>query len=258
MMSRTPYIGITDFFTSEEVTRMFRIVKDRNIRRKLMVGVMMSYKTLHDLPTKWKNAFPKKERVADIFYSDEAYNCLHYADYTIDPQLSNSLALALSYGGIGIHAVQLDMIWPDPGQVASGVHASRKNLEVILQLNTDALNEVNNDPDNLAARLADYEGVIHRVLLDKSGGKGQGMCAALLEPFLDTLSAKTPWLSLGVAGGLGPKTMHLLGNLPSFCPNLSIDAQGQLRPSASALDPIDWSMAADYLEQALDIFEYVD
>jgi len=36
---------------------------------------------------------------------------------------------------------------------------------------------------------------------------------------------------------------------------MSIDAQGQLRPSKSALDPIDWSMAEEYLIKALQVLK---
>lgn len=252
-----PYIGITDFTSAEQVKSMLAVFsanKKDTTNRQLMVGVMMSYKTLHGLPTKWTNAFPQKETIANIFYSDDAYNCLHYADYENDPFLRDSLARAISYGGIGIHAVQLDMVWPDPGHVASGVHASRKQLEVILQLNTNALTEVGDDPEALVERLVDYEGVIHRVLLDKSMGRGRGMDADGLKPFLEALSVRVPWLSLGVAGGLGPKTIHLLKDLPAKYPGLSIDAQGQLRPSGSALDPIDWNMATEYIFKAVAIF----
>ncbi len=255
MTDRAPYIGITDFFHAEEVQQMLSIFERHQTKYKLMVGVMMSYKTLHGQPTKWTDAFPKKETIAEIFCSDDAYNCLHYADYSYDPELWNNLTRAISYGGMGIHALQLDMIWPEPNAIWKAVHASRRQIEVILQLNTNALEEVGNSPEDLVKRLADYEGILHRVLLDKSMGRGQGMDANALRPFLDALSKETPWLSLGVAGGLGPKTMHLLGDLPNSYPNLSIDAQGQLRPSGSALDPIDWDMASEYLKKALIVLD---
>jgi hypothetical protein len=38
-------------------------------------------------------------------------------------------------------------------------------------------------------------------------------------------------------------------------PRVSIDAQGKLRPSGDAHDPIDWEMAAEYLKQALVMFQ---
>ena len=248
-----PYMGITDFTNFEQVQEMstvFSAHRPQESNRVLHVGVMMSHKTLHGIPSKWQNAFPPKEKIASIFSSDEVYNCLHYADYDNNPDLWKSLATAISYGGIGIHALQLDMIWPNPSEVANGVHTSRKQIEVILQIGKNALEEVGNDPQRVVERLGDYEGVIHRVLLDKSMGKGLGMDADGLIPFARAIRESFPTLGIGAAGGLGPETIQLVEPLVAVFPDLSIDAQGRLRPSGNALDPIDWSMARDYLAKA--------
>ena len=146
------------------------------------------------------------------------------------------------------------MIWPDPGQIAEGIHRSRKQIEIILQIGKNALEEANNDPEAVVEKLVDYEDVIHRVLLDKSMGKGLGMDAAALMPFARAIRENFPSLGLGAAGGLGPETMHLVAPLVRMFPDISIDAQGRLRPSGSALDPIDWSMASAYLIKTLPIF----
>jgi len=249
-----PYIGITDFMTFEQVRKMLAVFKThlrQGSQRLLHVGVMMSYKTLHGIETKWSKAFPAKEAIVDIFTSDDVYNCLHYADYDHNSDLGNTLARAISHGGIGINAMQLDMIWPDPGQVAHGVHTSRRHIEVILQVGKNAIEEANDDPRVVVQRLEDYEGVIHRVLLDKSMGRGLGMDATALLPFARAIKERFPDLGLTVAGGLGPNTMYLVEPLVSEFPDLSIDAQGKLRPSGNALDPVDWDMAGEYLAKAL-------
>ena len=253
-----PYIGITDFMTFEQVQAMLKVFKahsPQGSNRLLHVGVMMSYKTLNDIETKWSKAFPAKEAIASIFGSDDVYNCLHYADYDHNSDLGNTLARVISYGGIGINAMQLDMPWPDPGQVAHGVHTSRKHIEVILQVGKNAIEEANDDPQTVVRRLEDYEGVIHRVLLDKSMGRGLGMDAVALLPFAHAIKERFPDLGLTVAGGLGPNTMSLVEPLVAEIPNLSIDAQGKLRPSGNALDPIDWDMAGEYLVKALGLFK---
>ena len=253
-----PYIGITDFMTFEQVEKMsavFRMHLPQGSNRLLHVGVMMSYKTLHDIETKWSKALPAKEAIAGIFGSDDVYNCLHYADYDHNPDLGNTLARAISYGGIGINAVQLDMPWPDPGQVARGVHTSRKHIEVILQIGKNAIEEANDDPRTVAQRLEDYDGIIHRVLLDKSMGRGLGMDAVALIPFARAIKERFPNLGLTVAGGLGPNTMSLVEPLVAEFHDLSIDAQGKLRPSGNALDPIDWDMAREYLVKALTLLK---
>src|SRR3989338_5555279 len=158
------YIGIADFTDCgqvQEMSRLFVAHRPQGSSRMLYVGVMMSHKTLHGIPSKWQNAFPPKEKIASIFSSDKVYNCLHYADYDNNPDLWKSLATAISYGGVGIRALQLDMIWPDSGEIAYGVHASRKQIEIILQIGKNALAEVDNDPQAVVEKLKDYEGTVH-------------------------------------------------------------------------------------------------
>lgn len=251
-----PYIGVVDFSDFGQVQDMLSVFNahlPQGCNRKLHVGLMMSYKTLNGLPTKWLDVFPSKEKIADIFASDETYNCLHYADYDNDLELWKSLARAISYGGTGIHALQLDMIWPDPVQVANGVHASRKQIEVILQIGKNALAEVNDDPRAVVERLREYDGIVHRVLLDKSMGRGIGMDAQVLLPFARAIRESLPNIGLGGAGGLGPKTVSRIKPLLEEIPDISFDAQGQLRPSGNALDPIDLSYVGEYLIESLKI-----
>ncbi len=249
-----PYIGITDFTNFGQVQKMLDIFKSHiplGSNRKLHVGLMMSYKTLHGLPSKWSTVFPPKETIADIFSSDEAYNCLHYADYDNDPALWESLSRAISYCGTGIHALQLDMTWPDPNQIANGMHTSRKQIEIILQIGRNALAEANDDPQAVVERLKEYDGVIHRVLLDKSIGRGIGMDAHLLLPFARAIKESLPSIGLGAAGGLGPGTVDRIKPLLDEIPDISWDAQGRLRPSGNAIDPIDWNYAGGYLMESL-------
>lgn len=256
-MNLRPYVGITDFTSFEQVTKMlevFRRHKAPGSQRVLHIGVMMSYKTLNGIETKWSKAFPPKEEIASIFDlsddTEDLYYCLHYADYNHDTKFTD-LARGLKYAGPFVHAVQLDMPWPDPGVVASGVHASRKQIEVILQVGKRSIEEANDDPAEVVRRLEDYEGVIHRVLLDKSMGRGLSMDAAGLIQFAHAIKGRFPNLGLVAAGGLGPDSIGLVEPLVKVFPDISIDAQGKLRPSGNALDPIDWDMAGAYLVKAL-------
>ena len=249
-----PYIGITDFTEYWQVERMLEIFNKllpEGSDRQLHIGVMMSYKTLFDLKTKFASVFPEKDEIASIFGSDETYDCLHIADYDNNPGLSETLATAISYGGIGIDAIQLDMIWPEPSEITQGVHISRKQIEVILQVGTNALRLVNDRPSDLVEALADYEGIIDRVLLDKSMGRGKPMDPEVLLPFARAIKKAYPDLGLVFAGGLCKENAHLMVPIYEEFPNASSDAQGQLRPSGSALDPVSWPMAANYLIEML-------
>lgn len=260
-MNVRQYVGITDFTNFEQVMRMLEVLRKHRqpgSQRMLHVGVMMSYKTLNGIETKWAKAFPPKEVIASIFGhiddSDDLYYCLHYADYDHETKYTD-LARGIEYAGPWVNAVQLDMSWPDPGVVASGVHTSCKQIEVILQVGKNAIEQANNDPAEVVRRLEDYEGIIHRVLLDKSMGRGLGMDAAGLIPFASAIKDRFPELGLVAAGGLGPDSIGLVQPLVNKFPDLSIDAQGKLRPSGNALDPIDWDMAAAYLAKALELIK---
>lgn len=256
MPRRTQYIGITDFHWRKEVEQM-RAVFGRHPRGrafKLHVGVMMSYKTLKGIQTKWASAFPAKETIADIFAFPDTMNCLHFADRETRPvaDVRSSLIEALAWGGQGLNALQLDMTWPDPDAVAEAVASLGRPIEVILQVGDAAFGEISNHPSILMRRLADYRGRITHVLLDKSGGQGVGMDAVGLLPFAHAIARNYPHLGIVVAGGLGPNSMGLVRPLTRDIPNISIDAQGRLRRSGSALDPIDWDLAEQYLIAALD------
>ncbi len=256
-----PYIGITDFTSSKQVAHMlavFRRHRPFKSHRMLHVGVMMSYKTLNGLATKWTDSFPPKETIAGIFScnegADDLYYCLHYADYDRCTTM-HDLARAISYAGPQVTAVQLDMPWPDPYVIAGGISASHVHKEVILQVGQRSIEEANDDPQEVVRRVSEYEGLIHRVLLDKSMGRGLGMDAAALLPYARAIKSRFPNLGLVAAGGLGPTSTHLVEPLVREYPDLSIDAQGKLRPSGNALEPVDWDMAATYLVKGLELLQ---
>src|SRR3989338_3703809 len=152
-----------------------------------------------------------------------------------------------------MHALQLDMIWP-PIDALRHYRTLFPTIQLIFQANAATLAKVNNDPEAFVARLKPYEGVINYVLLDKSGGQGIDMRATELFPFIRALASNFIYTGIAIAGGLGPETMHLALPIIHAFPHISIDAQGRLRPSGSALEPVDWTMAGTYLERSLAMF----
>lgn len=252
---KRPYIGITDFLNFEQVEKMlgvFNTYKPPSSKRMLHIGVMMSFKTLNNIESRWTNVFPKKETIADIFRASRAnaYYCLHYADYDNNTKHCD-LAKAISYGGTHISALQLDMIWPDPKMIEKALGESGTNIEVILQIGRNALEMIGNSPFKVVEKLKTYNGIIQRVLVDKSMGGGVPMIPKELRPFVEAIKENFTHIDIGVAGGLGPNTIHLVGPLIKEFPDLSIDAQGKLRPSGNAKYPIDWQMAETYIIKAL-------
>ena len=253
-----PYIGITDFTDESQVRAMLTVLKrvtGKHLIRKLGVGVMMSRKTLNDLPSRFSDIFPAKEKIADIFVNDPlAYNVLHYADYEGIDVLKN-LTEAAKWGGPNLQAIQLDMIWPDCMSIWK-FKWQHPQIDLILQINPSAMEQVGYKPLCLADSLALYNEELPAVLLDMSMGQGKPMSWLDLLPHLAYLNQRNPGLGLAVAGGLGPDSLDLVKPLVDcFVPNISIDAQGKLRPSGSYLEPIDWQMAERYLVRAMEIFQ---
>ncbi len=256
-----PYIGITDFENREQVVRMRNLLMELSAStpgtsRDLMVGVMMSYKTLKGQKSKWTNVWPPKQEVGYIFTSDShLLNTLHYADYnnfTTSEDLLTALTFANSHNGLD--AVQLDMQWPDPRVILGATHRFRithnKQLPVILQVGRGAINTWGGDRKKVISKIGSYHDTINGVLLDMSGGKGIPLDTNLLIEYLSEIKNKYPNLLLAVAGGLGPDTMDLIKPIISEFPNISFDAQSKLRRTGKAWDPIDWDLAEKYIRES--------
>ena len=134
-----PYIGITDFMTSEQSLAMLSVMAEcqaaKQSPRKLMIGVMMSCKTLNDLPSKWANVFPPKAGVASIFVDHPlAFNTLHYADYEESTTMQDIAAMMRICLKGSLHAVQLDMPWPDWALLEVIKRESEWRVKTVLQV----------------------------------------------------------------------------------------------------------------------------
>lgn len=252
---RRQYIGITDFTDDLQSWAMLDVLlRSTKKDRMLMVGLMMSRKTLNGLPSKWSTVFPSNQSISKIFIAHHsAYNTLHYADYDGIDVLRN-LKRAAFFGGKKMDAMQLDMVWPDVVAVRV-FRDAYPDVELVLQVNSVALTQCDDDPKKVLDRLSAYRDAVDYVLLDKSMGRGKGMDASALLPFVRILRERRPDLGIAVAGGLGPETIHLAEPVIREFPEVSIDAQGRLRPSGSALDPIDWDIAEEYILRATEVMD---
>src|SRR5258708_6108794 len=164
-------------------------------------------------------------------------NTLHSADYE-GVEIASSLELATEFAGPHLDALQLDMIWPHPRLLAE-YRENHPLIKIVLQAGSNALAQVNNNPNLLASRLAAYGATIDYVLLDKSMGTGKGLDANFLQPFIAKIKNALPNLGIVIAGGLGPETMLLVQPLAAEFEDLSVDMQSGLRPTWNATHPID-------------------
>ncbi len=223
----TPYIGVKNLEDSSQidlVLETFKKSRARGSKRRLQIGVVT------------ENRLPPPH-IYELFSSDETMNCLHFVDRgnrDRDHDLSTALYHAICASGTGINALQVSKAWPDPGQLWSGVHNTRKNIEVILHIGKDALEEAGNDPKEVVARLEDYEeDVIHHVLLGDD---------ERLLPFARAIRDRFPIFGIGWAGGLGSGTMHLAATALQEFPDSSIECED---------DPVNIVSARQYVTDAL-------
>ena len=244
-----PYIGITGVMTREEgelILKAFPV----NSSRKLMVGVLASEKTLDGYPNNWPNRYPDRLAVEHIFSDNPlALNLVHYNTKNPETLMSQMGIFAELFGGPHFHGFQLNVAWPDPGEIE--IYRVMHEGVIVLQVGGHAFNMVDNSPQKLAAKVVDYKWLIEYLLLDPSGGRGQPFDTETARAYLRALRDKDLGIGLGVAGGLSAETLHLVEPLVEEFQDLSMDAEGRLRDED---DNLDLENAKRYVSAALEMF----
>ena len=244
-----PYIGITGFMHRGEVDAVLGVFPEDS-PRKLMVGVLASEKTLSGQTNKRPGRYPDRLAVQHIFSdSPLALNLVHYNTKNPETLTTQMRAFAELFGGPYFHGFQLNVAWPSPSKLAN-YRATCKGV-IVLQIGAHAVEMVDNSPEKLAERVAEYRGLVEYVLLDPSGGKGQPFDTEQARLYLRALAEKDLGIGLGVAGGLSAETLYLVEPLVEEFPDLSIDAEGRLRDEN---DNLDLEAAKRYASAALKLF----
>lgn len=246
---RMPYIGVTDFTSYDQVLQAVACIPD-TVYRRLHVGLMMSYKTFHGIPTEtgWEKIWLRGDALRAIFQSHQKiFNVLHWADYEQPCKtVSDDLIKACKEAGQHLQGLQLDMIWPQ-AQLIRDVKRELPNLEIILQLGKIALCEMEDAGDLLVDKLIPYLNSVDYFLIDWGMGKGEPMDTRMVQEYLANARTLLPDTKLVVAGGLGPTSYMVLHDFVRLYPQLSCDAQGQLRSSGKATDPIELDRVSGYV-----------
>lgn len=219
-----PYIGVTGFMSKDEVNEALKIVPDSGYY--LMVGVLMSSKTLGGRTNKWPNRYPKKESISNIFInSQKTLNLIHYS--TDQPEmLCQQLMTITKLAGPHLDGFQLNMAWPPHSELRMYYEAHPEKI-LILQIGNKALLEIES-LERFRELLEFYQPMISGVLIDESGGTGKLLDINRATYYLQAASEVID-LQLGVAGGLHAKTLDCITPLAEKFPGLSIDAEGGLR-----------------------------
>lgn len=238
-----PYIGVTDFTTHEQVLEVRQYIPEG---RRLHVGAMISYKTLHGIPTSkgWEKIWLKDRELKMLFARHpKVFNVIHYADYD-DKTTLVDLTMVLQAAGSDVEAIQLDMKWPVPS-LLSDLKAIAPHIKIIQQIGHTAILESGTTWDR---DLAAYEGIADYVLMDCGMGKGIPFSVSHMLELVRVASLYFDEDQIAVAGGLGPDTYMNLQPIIQKYPKISCDAQGRLRASGSAVDPLDMDRVIAYVK----------
>jgi hypothetical protein len=241
---RERYSGVCDVYSPEEAHAMADELRRnrKNPDRKVMIGVMTHPLVLNPEmadPNEVREVFPAREAMAGGFTDDsDVLNTVHYADLygpNGGQNIFENLELVVRYGGEYLHAIQLDLVWPEPAEIKK-FKEKNPNIIIILQVGKFAIEDTKGDPQEIVNRLHEYGDSVGHVLLDMSMGKGESMEAGGLLPLLRLIKKKLPELGLAVAGGLGPESSPGFNLIAREFPDISHDAQGNVKPADAPRD----------------------
>jgi hypothetical protein len=252
---RLPYIGVTGFTDPKQVeSAIGNFAFGSSMRRRemqLMVGVLATYKSLRGIPMKpkWAQQTPESRQISGLFDpSPHALNLVHFSteEHLAPMTILGDMVKAMIIGGEHCHGLQLNMVWPDRS-VLQTFRDVCGNARVVLQIGNKAQEVAGLTPAKIATYVKLYDGLIDDVLFDPSGDLGQPFTPSRAQDVLSEIEDLDMNIGLGVAGGLGPGSLHMLDGLIKRFPNLSIDAQGQLRDE---LNNLDTERVSSYISQS--------
>ena len=243
MNNQFPYIGVTGVMTGEEAVRLhteYRRTFDRNTAKShdwpsLMVGGLVSSKTLFGETNKYPNRYPAVEVLSEVFIEGDGYHTLNLVHYSTDnpENLAEEIDYVVDYAGRNLTGIQFNAMWPSEKHIAV-IRQNHPNLFLVLQVGHRALESVCWKGYQLQNVVKRYGESINGVLLDPSGGRGELLDAEKLSGMVRDLMEMN--LAIGVAGGLSAETMEVISPLADICSYLSVDAEGRLRDEDDNLD----------------------
>ena len=242
-----PYIGVTGFTALTEVAYVLDGIPSQ-AKRELMVGVLVSSKTLQGIPARHPKRYPPLEVVWRIFPTDpHCLNLIHFS--TKDPTtLEDQVDRVLKAVGPGCHGFQFNMCWPRPDTLQ---RIRPRMGRLVLQVGGHALEWVRHAPHQLVAKLSEYQGIATDILLDPSGGTGRPFDQEEILEYLRAITHADLGFGIGVAGGLSSESLGSIATISKEFPTLSINAEGRLRSPDDDLDPL---RARAYVQGAYRIF----
>lgn len=244
-----PYIGIAGFMNRYEVDSVAKFILPHDI--PLMVGVLVSRRSLRNEPTRHPRRYPCPADIASICGGRAGVtNLVHY--YTGRPnELLGDLLKLDEIAGEHCHGFQLNVAWPPP-KILEKYRRKYPGKILVLQCGAKALGEAGDHPPDVAKKVKEYDGLIDHVLIDQSGGQGKPFHHYFAAWCFSEIRGQMK-VGLGVAGGLNAENLDssLRPLIARFGSTFSVDVESGVRDRYGDLDIAE---AAQYYKKACQMF----
>jgi len=254
------YTGICGFTLPDEVIPILVALSNDEVadlavklNRLLMVGVLVGSNPHLHHQNVHPNRYPALEDISSIFVDHPlVINFIHLCTNDRDvSSLSNRLLELTDIAGPNMDGFQLNVAWPPTSSLA--IYRSRHpDKKIVLQLSTQALEQVKHSPEGLVSKLAAYEGIIDGILLDPSSGMGTAFNAKKARRFLQAIRSMSFKIKLAVAGGLSVSKFSLVRPLVNDFRQLCVDVESGVRNDED--DSMVPSRVIDFYEKSLELF----
>lgn len=257
-MKAKPYVGVTGPVTRDEVSGIMSEFSEAgygmNSPHIPMLGFLASYKTLDGQGVR-NRRYPAFDDIVPLIEhaAGKALTMVHYNSR--EPGLAEQVSRIFDglYSSHLCRSVQLNIVWPDNGEVRK-IREKFPEMLVVFQASQKVIE--GGSPKEVAARISAYGEAVSYVLVDPSGGRGKPFNIEKAVELYEALNEKIPRVVLGFAGGLtGDNVEQRVRDLISrigmagFC----IDAEGGLRDKVSGEygdDILNLSKVRAYLRSA--------
>ena len=231
------YIGITGPVNNREVEDICREFSEAGYSESSkhipMLGFLVSYKTLNNLPTKNKK-YPSIEKIPQLLTEagKGIFTTLHYntPEEKIDRLVEQVKTLFDKiYQENLCRGIQLN-IKSLPVKQVQKIKEYFSEMKIIFQANKSVTFQ--KTPSQIADYINDYGNLLSYVLIDPSGGEGLNFNIKTSVDIFNEIRNKNPDLAIGFAGGLSGKNVKkIILGLKSRLnhDNFSIDAESGLR-----------------------------
>ncbi|MBI2410028.1 hypothetical protein HYV30_03240 [Candidatus Kaiserbacteria bacterium] len=218
---------------------------------QLMLGYLVSSKTLNGIPNKWPGRYPRINRLRPALRRHPALLNLIHFNTDNRMRLAADLIRLHELAGPDLHGFQLNIAWPSIGDLEMYREAMGPEPRLVLQIGARAMRELGDSPLRVAEMTGHYVSLVDDILIDASGGSGEPFVIETGRAYLRAIAERGWNIGLGIAGGLSSKNVkEQLGPLLEEFPLLSNDAEGRLRTKPE--DTLDLFETASYIAKSVE------